>query len=249
MALPLLQYPPSSQNPRVTDFDIPGDEQFRIFSTDNILSDTDMGNLIDSAYRQIFFHAFECNRERVLESQLRNGQITVRDFVRGLMVSKTFIESFYDKNSNYRFVEHCIEKALGRLVYSEREKIAWSAVVMTKGVAGFVDELLNSDEYLNAFGYNVVPYQRRRITAGRSEGQVRFNIKSPRYGAYHRAKLGFPQTIWQTVVGSYVAPDRKPKTGDPAEFLKMARGIKSGAGNPSRVSTANINIEASIPRR
>jgi hypothetical protein len=56
---------------------------------------------------------------------------------------------------------------LGRDVYSEREKIAWSIVVATKGIAGFVDQLLNSDEYLNNFGYNTVPYQRRRVyTAG-----------------------------------------------------------------------------------
>ena len=46
MAIPLLKYAPSSQNQRVTNYEIPGDEQPRQFCTDNILSDTDMGNLI-----------------------------------------------------------------------------------------------------------------------------------------------------------------------------------------------------------
>jgi phycobilisome rod-core linker protein len=248
MAIPLLKYAPSSQNQRVTNYEIPGDEKPRQFCTDDILSATDMGNLIEAAYRQIFFHAFEYDRESVLESQLRNGHINVRDFIRGLLLSKTFIDSFYSKNSNFRFVEHCVEKVLGRRVYSEQEKIAWSAIVMSKGVAGFVDELLNSDEYLDAFGYNTVPYQRRRVVAGRSVGEIPFNIKSPRYDAYHRAKLGFPQTIWQSVVRKYVSGGA-PKVGEPALFLDMARSMAPMGNAPQKISALNIDIEASIPRR
>ena len=247
MALPLLQYAPSTQNQRVVDFDIPGDEQPRIFSTDNILSDSDMGNLINAAYRQIFFHAFASDREVALESQLRNGQITVRDFIRGLLISKTFIDSFYNKNSNYRFVEQCVERVLGRRVYSKKETIAWSIVVATKGVAGFVDQLLNSDEYLDAFGYNIVPYQRRRVLAGRSEGELPFNIKSPRYDEYHRAQLGFPQVVWQAAARKYGAA--AIRVGDPAQFLNMARSISPAVNAPQRISALNINIDASIPRR
>ncbi|MEB3335946.1 MAG: phycobilisome rod-core linker polypeptide, partial [Leptolyngbyaceae bacterium] len=177
MAIPLLQYAPTTNNQRVASFETaPGDEQPRIFSTDNLLDSSSMGDLIEAAYRQIFFHAFASDREKILESQLRNGQITVRDFIRGLLLSNTFIDSFYNKNSNYRFVEHCVEKVLGRRVYSEREKIAWSAVVMSKGVKGFVDALLNSDEYIDAFGENTVPYQRRRVLPGRATGELPFNI-------------------------------------------------------------------------
>jgi hypothetical protein len=113
VALPLLNYSPSSQNPRVEGYDVGGDEQARTFSTDDLLDSTDMDALIEAAYRQIFFHAFKWDREAFLESQLRNGQITVRDFVRGLLLSKTFYNSFYEKNNNYRFVEHCVERVLG----------------------------------------------------------------------------------------------------------------------------------------
>ena len=55
MALPLLSYSPKSQNQRVAAYEIPGDEQPRIFTTDNLLSSGDMGTLIEAAYRQIFF--------------------------------------------------------------------------------------------------------------------------------------------------------------------------------------------------
>ena len=140
MALPLLNYSPSSQNQRVAGYDVGGDEKPRVFSTDDLLDSTSMDALIDAAYRQIFFHAFKWDREPFLESQLRNGQITVRDFIRGLLLSNTFYSSFYEKNNNYRFVEHCVERVLGRQVYNEREKIAWSIVVAAKGIQGVVAE-------------------------------------------------------------------------------------------------------------
>ncbi|MBD2356235.1 phycobilisome rod-core linker polypeptide [Tolypothrix sp. FACHB-123] len=249
MAIPLLEYSPISQNQRVASFEVPGDEQPRVFSTENLLSPTDLDILIEAAYRQIFFHAFAADRERYLESQLRSGQITVRDFIRGLLLSNTYKRSFYDLNSNYRFVEQTVQRVLGRDVYDNREKIAWSIVVATKGLQGFVDDLLNSDEYLNAFGYDTVPYQRRRVLPGRTSGELPFNIKSPRYDAYHRAKLGFPQVIWQTSVRRFTPPERKPTAGNPALFLDMAKSINPTGNAPQQLSVQNIDIERSVPYR
>jgi phycobilisome rod-core linker protein len=248
MAVPLLTYSPSSQNQRVAAFGARNDEAI-IYSTDDLFSPSDLGNLIEAAYRQIFFHAFKWDREIVLESQLRNRQITARDFIRGLLLSNTFIDSFYNKNSNYRFVEHCVEKVLGRRVYSEREKIAWSAVVMTKGVKGFVDELLNSDEYIENFGENTIPYHRRRILPSRTEGERPFNITSPRYDAYYRAQLGFPQSIWQDTVRNFRSYEDRPKTGDPTLFLNMARNVRSVAASPNKISLDKIDIEKTVPYR
>ncbi|MEO0455318.1 MAG: phycobilisome rod-core linker polypeptide [Cyanobacteria bacterium P01_A01_bin.114] len=248
MAIPLLAYAPSCPNQRVDALGAQ-DDQAIIYSTDDQFSPTDMGNLIDAAYRQIFFHAFKWDREVALESQLRNRQITVRDFIRGLLLSNTFIDSFYNKNSNFRFVEHCVEKVLGRRVYSEREKIAWSALVMTQGVKGFVDELLNSDEYIQSFGENTVPYQRRRSLPSRAIGETPFNIKSPRYDEYHRTQLGFPQTVWQEVVRSFRPYDQQPKVGDPTLFAAMAKGIGSNAAVSKPASTQDIDIEKTVPYR
>ncbi len=249
MALPLLEYSPTSQNQRVSGYEVPGDEQPRIYSTENLLSATDMDNLIEAAYRQIFFHAFAADRERFLESQLRSGQITVRDFVRGLLLSNTYRNSFYNLNSNYRFVEQTVQRVLGRDVYDNREKLAWSITVATKGIQGFVDDLLNSEEYLAAFGYDTLPYQRRRVLPGRAEGELPFNIKSPRYGEYHRRQLGFPQVIWQTTVRSYVPQDKQARAGNPAQFLEMARSLNPSGNTPQKISALNIDIERSVPRR
>lgn len=249
MAIPLLEYTPKSQNVRVAGYEVASDEQPRVFSTDNLLSASDMDNLIEAAYRQIFFHAFAADRERFLESQLRSGQITVRDFIRGLLLSNTFKKSFYDLNSNYRFVEHCVQKVLGRDVYSDREKIAWSIVVANEGIVGFVDKLLDSDEYLESFGYATVPYQRRRVLPGRAEGELPFNIKSPRYNEYYRGKLGFPQVIWQSIVRSYLPQEQTAKAGDPRLFLTMAQSINPSVNMPQNLSALNIDYEREVPYR
>ncbi len=249
MSIPLLGYAPSTQNQRVAGYEQPGDEQPKVYSTENLLSTSDMDNLIEAAYRQMFFHAFAADRERFLESQLRSGQITVRDFIRGLVLSDTFKRSFYNLNSNYRFVEQCVQRVLGRDVYNEREKIAWSIVVATKGIQGFVDTLLDSEEYLENFGYDTVPYQRRRSLPGRAEGETPFNIKSPRYDGYYRAKLGFPQIIWQNEIRRFTPQEKKAKAGDPSLFMSMARGVNAQGNPPQRISPFNIDIEKSVPYR
>ena len=249
MAIPLLNYAPKTQNERVTGYDAAGDDLPKIFSSENVLSPGDMDALIEAGYRQIFFHAFKSDREPFLESQLRYGQITVREFIRGLLLSDTYRRSFYDLNSNYRFVEQSVQRVLGRDIYGEREKLAWAIVVATKGIGGFVNELLDSDEYLDSFGDDTVPYQRRRVLAGRDAGEIPFNVQSPRYDGYYRSILGFPQVVWQTTVRSYIPQDKKPRAGDPALYMDLARGLNNAKAVASaRVSTANINM-SSVPYR
>jgi phycobilisome rod-core linker protein len=100
----------------------------------------------------------------------------------------------YDCNNNYRFVQICIQRVLGREVYNDREKMAWSIVLATKGLNGFIDQLVNSEEYLSNFGTNVVPHQRRRILPGQVIGKIPFT-QMARYDQYHLAKL--PTSSWQ----------------------------------------------------
>jgi phycobilisome rod-core linker protein len=190
MSLPLLTYTPQSQNHRVDGFEVPGDEQSWIYTAEAVKADTDLDTLIYAAYRQIYNEQqmLSCHRQRTLESQLKSGQITVRDFIRGLVISDSFRRLVYDCNNNYRFVQICIQRVLGREVYSDREKIAWSIVLATKGLHGFIDELLNSSEYIDTFGDSTVPFQRRRILPQRTQGELPF-ARMPRYGADYRNRL------------------------------------------------------------
>jgi phycobilisome rod-core linker protein len=248
MSIPLLEYAPSTQNSRISGYEVAGDEQPRVFSTDNLLSSNQIGDLIEAAYRQIFFHAFAADREKFLESQLRSGQITVRDFIRGLCLSNTFTNSFYNLNSNYRFVEHCVQKVLGRDVYSEAEKIAWSIVVATKGRSGFINDLLNSNEYLENFGDNIVPFQRRRVLPSGASA-LPFNIQSPRYDEYYRGKFGFPKISWQVTPRSSQPVAQKPKAGDPAMFVDMVQSLGLLGNPPQSISALGLDYANLVPRR
>ena len=174
MSIPLLEYSPTSQNHRVTGYEVPGEEQPKIYSSENLLSAAEMDELIHAAYHQVFNEQqmLRSNRQRELESQLRNGQITVRDFIQGLVLSESFRRRNYEVNNNYRFVQMCVQRLLGRDVYQEKEKLAWSIVLATSGLQGFVEALLNSEEYINNFGYDTVPYQRRRILPQRASGEL-----------------------------------------------------------------------------
>lgn len=178
MALPLLATRPITQNARVNNFAIGSDEAPR--------PQVSVDEPIEQAYRQIFFHDFKVDREPMLEMQLRNGDISVREFVRGLLLSRKFREGFYRCNSNYRVVEQMVGRVLGREVHGDQERIAWSIVIANKGLEGLVDALLESPEYFKNYGLDTVPFQRSRVLAGHARAQLPFNQQAPRYNAYWR---------------------------------------------------------------
>ena len=190
MTISLLEYSPSSQNQRVEGFEVPGDEQPRQYTLDNLPKGAEVDEIFWAAYRQIFNEQqiIAANRQTTLESQLRSGQITAQDFIRGLLLSDSFRRLNYETNNNYRFVELCIQRVLGRPVYNNGEKLSWSIVLATKGLQGFVDALLTSEEYLSNFGFNTVPYQRRRILPQRAQGELPF-ARMARYDSYHLDEL------------------------------------------------------------
>ena len=186
MVLPLLKIAPVTQNARVKSYQVGGDESPRLSPFDLVRSKAATDSTIAQAYRQIFFHAFKVDRDPVLESQLRSGQITVKDFVRGLLLSEKFRNDFYRCNSNYRMVDQIVGRVLGRPVHGDQERIALSILIAQKGLPGLVDYLLESDEYREAFGTDQVPHQRSRILAGQAKGLIPFNQQAPRYSAYWR---------------------------------------------------------------
>lgn len=190
MTLPLLTYPLTSQNQRVDSFEIPNEEQPRIYSMDTLFGNTEIDEIIWASYRQIFNEQqiIAHHRQVALESQLRVGQITVKDFIRGLVLSDSFRRLNYETNNNYRFVEMCIQRILGRRIYNSRETLAWSTVIATKGLKAFVDALLDSEEYIDQFGDGTVPYQRRRILPLQLQGELPF-ARMSRYDSYHLQQL------------------------------------------------------------
>nr|QOS04654.1 phycobilisome rod-core linker polypeptide [Sarcopeltis skottsbergii] len=228
MSIPILNYAFSTQNQRVDGFEyLPGEEQPKIYTTENLPTAYEMDEIIWGGYRQIFseHQILSSTNEPFLESQLRFNQVTVKDFIKGLLLSQAFRNLNYDVNNNYRFVEMCIQRVLGRDIYNEREKLAFSVLIGSKGLEFFVDILLNSDEYIENFGDNTVPYQRRRIIAQRSKGEIPFNLKTPRIGKEFLMKQEMPQLLWAGSVRKFRPQEQSPKSGDPALFLKMVTDV------------------------
>ena len=175
MTLTRRPYSRSTQNGRV--------------SVDGGQEDGRAEDVINKAYRQVFFHAMEADRDPYLESQLRNGNITVRDFIRGLLLSERFQQGYYQCSSNYRMVDQVIGRVLGRSCYGEDERLSWSITIAENGFTGFVDSILDSEEYVNNFGYDRVPQQRARLLPGRAIGEMPIYQRFPRYGSDWRDSL------------------------------------------------------------
>lgn len=193
MAVPLQVYPLTTQNARVSN--LAGDTstvRTELKGSSEGGADTYRSNidrLIEQAYQQIFFHAMQSDREPFLESQMRSGTITLRDFIRGLLLSERFQQGYYQCSSNYRMVDQVVGRVLGRPVHGDAERLAWSIVIGEKGFTTFVDTLLDSDEYMSCFGYDLVPQQRSRVLPGQSLGETPIYQSFPRYGADWRDSL------------------------------------------------------------
>src|SRR4028118_458 len=211
MSIPLLAYKPSSQNQRVAGYEVPNEDTPRFYRLEECIDSNDVQELIWSAYRQVFseHETLKSFRQVNLESQLKNRAISVREFIRGLAKTEAFYRLVVETNSNYRIVELCLKRILGRAPYNKDEEIAWSIKIATKGIDGFIDALINSEEYETNFGDTTVPYQRRRYK------DRPFNLVTPRYADYWRAKLENERYKWGAV----------------SNFLEMARSI-----NPRPVS-------------
>lgn len=243
MALPLLEYKPTTQNQRVRSFgrsDQNEDTPY-IYRVEDVSSVTEMESLIWVAYRQVYseHEILRFNRQVTLETQLRNGSITVREFVRGLAKSDPFYRLVVSVNNNYRLVEIALKRLLGREPYNQEETIAWSIVIANKGFGGFVDALVESEEYTLAFGDNTVPYQRKRM-GNRSEGRP-FNLVTPRYGEEFQEKAGTVTTDWRFVVEKFYTAkfqERRLPEGDPRKFAGIAAAI-GAKGNYAQSLRAN----------
>ena len=145
--------------------------------------------IIEKCYRQIYFYAMSCDRDRFLESQLRSGSITVRDFIRGLLLSDRFYRGYVECNGNDRVVEQVIGRVLGRPIYGPDEVNSWSIVIAEQGFPSFVDAILESSEYFDKFGIDGIPQQVNRILPGRSQGEMPIYQRLPRYGQSWRDRL------------------------------------------------------------
>ncbi|MFE1744346.1 phycobilisome rod-core linker polypeptide [Coleofasciculus sp. H7-2] len=250
MALPLLEYKPTTQNQRVKSFgkaDLDEDTPY-IYRVEDANSPAEMEVLIWAAYRQVFseHEILRFNRQITLESQLKNAAITVREFIAGLAKSEAFYRLVVSVNNNYRLVDICLKRFLGREPYNKAEEIAWSIKIATLGFSGFVDALVNSQEYTDNFGDFTVPYQRKRME------QRPFNLVTPRYGEDFRETAGTVKTDWRFTVEKFYSrknQERQLPEGDPRKFREVAASLSTKRNYAQNVSAFNIDYLNKVPNR
>ncbi|MBW4550317.1 MAG: phycobilisome rod-core linker polypeptide [Aphanocapsa sp. GSE-SYN-MK-11-07L] len=132
--------------------------------------------VIRAVYRQVLgnTHVMESQRLISAESLLRNGDITVRGFVRAVAQSELYQSLFFDNSSPYRFIELNFKHLLGRAPQDQAEISAHVQTYNTQGYEAEIDSYLDSNEYLTSFGENTVPSARGNRTQVGSKN-VNFN--------------------------------------------------------------------------
>ncbi len=142
--------------------------QYNAFEDSNLLeltpgsSEVDKEIAIKAIYKQVLgnAHLMESERLIVAESQLKRGEISVREFVRIIAKSELYRSRFVDNCPRYRTHELNFKHLLGRAPDGYQETIYHSQVLDSQGYEADIDSYIDSDEYQDSFGENIVPYYR-----------------------------------------------------------------------------------------
>lgn len=125
------------------------------------LSYSDKKDCLTAVYRQIFKDNRDLDfyHNEKLDSEYLNGQYTTQELVRELLCSDMYVNFILTTNSNYRFVQLCFERVLGRPA-TQSEMFKWSSLLASEGIRSFAEKLTECDEYVAAFGSDGIPHRR-----------------------------------------------------------------------------------------
>ena len=129
---------------------LPGDE------------DSKKEQIIRAVYKQVLGNAYvmESERQLVPESQFKLGEISVREFVRRIAKSDLYRSRLFETCARYRYIELAFRHLMGRAPIDFQEMRDHSERLDAKGYDADIDSFLDCDDYQNAFGEWIVPYQR-----------------------------------------------------------------------------------------
>nr|P11398.3 RecName: Full=Phycobilisome 32.1 kDa linker polypeptide, phycocyanin-associated, rod [Mastigocladus laminosus]AAC64651.1 phycocyanin associated linker protein [Fischerella sp. Cohn] len=118
--------------------------------------------VINAVYRHVLGNDYIMASERLVsaESLLRDGNLTVREFVRSVAKSELYKKKFFYNSFQTRFIELNYKHLLGRAPYDESEIVFHLDLYQNKGYDAEIDSYIDSVEYQNNFGDNIVPYYR-----------------------------------------------------------------------------------------
>ena len=117
---------------------------------------------INSLYRNIFGNLSLMQSERPIdfERKLRNGDITIKEFTRKICKSNIYRNFYFDNISQYKSIKLRYKHILGRPISSQIEITQSSEILNKQGFEAHIDWLIDSEEYNNFFGEDIVPFMR-----------------------------------------------------------------------------------------
>lgn len=209
-------------------------------------SQEEMTNVIRAVYKQVWGnpHVMESERLTTAESQLCNGILTVREFVRAAAKSEFYRTRYFESCAPYRFVELNFKHLLGRAPKDQAELSEHIRRCIEEGFESEIDSYLDSDEYVAKFGDNIVPYY-QGATSQIGQKQTDYNRTLSIYQGYAGVDSAFKasrlvEAIATNSGNKIVLPSTGGRRGayqDATEkmFKIVAKGFKFDS--PRRTST------------
>jgi phycobilisome core-membrane linker protein len=227
------------------------------------LSALEKNDVVKAAYRQMFerdiTRAYSLGVSD-LESKVKNGEISMKEFIRRLAKSPLYRKNFYEPYINSRALELAFRHILGRGPSSREEVQKYFSIISQGGLPALVDALVDSQEYADYFGEETVPYLRglgQEAQECRNWGpqQDLFKYSAPfrkvpqfitTFAAYDRPLpdqhvYGSGNDPLEIQFGAIFPAEKKNPSTKPAPFSKNTRRIliNRGAGINNQLSNPN----------
>nr|P28561.1 RecName: Full=Phycobiliprotein ApcE; AltName: Full=Anchor polypeptide; AltName: Full=PBS-anchor protein; AltName: Full=Phycobilisome linker polypeptide [Aglaothamnion neglectum]CAA77957.1 anchor polypeptide [Aglaothamnion neglectum] len=139
-------------------------DQYKVFQLTQLSSQVDKRQVVKAIYRQIFerdLNSFAIGDEFInLEKALVNNNITVQQFIEQIGSSSLYGREFYQPYPNTKVIELGTKHFLGRAPNNQAEIRYYNQILASQGLSSFITVLVNSNEYNQVFGVNIVPYRR-----------------------------------------------------------------------------------------
>lgn len=211
-------------------------------------TEADLKIVIQAVYKQVLGNKHLMESELLelenAESLLRNGDITVRGFVRIIGQSELYRSLFFETSSQYRFIELNTKHFLGRAPIDQAEISRHVQIYNEFGYEAEIDSYLDSDEYLSSFGEYIAPFPRTETTLQAFQN-VGYNRTYALYQGFassdsnNRAKL--TRDLALNLPTKIVFPSKGTRASSNAE--KRFRIAISKAGFGPRVRQSNVTVE------
>ncbi|MGB3612533.1 MAG: phycobilisome linker polypeptide [Elainellaceae cyanobacterium] len=122
----------------------------------------DAEGVIKAVYRHVLGNDYVMESDRLvaLESLLKNGQLSVRNFTRALAKSELYKQKFLYPHFHSRVIELNFKHLLGRAPYDESEIVEHLDRYQNEGYEADIDSYIDSAEYDASFGDFIAPYYR-----------------------------------------------------------------------------------------